>query len=66
MLTCILCMKEFNLTLEEVNQKLLDIDINNQTISDIMFDVKGINETLKSNTNVIETVKEDLCKGPSI
>ena len=59
-------MKEFNLTLEEVNQKLLDIDINNQTISDIMFDVKGINETLKSNTNVIETVKEDLCKGPSI
>ena len=59
-------MKEFNLTLEEVNQKLLDIDINNQTISDIMFDVNGINETLKSNTNVIETVKEDLCKGPSI
>ena len=55
-------MKEFNFTLEEVNQKLLDIDIINQTITNTLVDVHDMNETLKSNTNGIKTLKEDLCK----
>ena len=55
-------MKGFNLTLEEVNQKLLGIDIINQTITDTLVDVTYINETLNKNTNGIETLAEDLCK----
>ena len=55
-------MKGFNLTLKEVNQELLDIDIINQTITDTLVDVNDINEALNNNTNGIKTLKEDLCK----
>ena len=55
-------MKGFNLTLEEVNQKLLGIGIINQTITNTLVDVNDMNETLNKNTNGIETLVEDLCK----
>ena len=55
-------MKGFNFTLEEVNQKLLGIDIINQTITDTLVDMNDINETIHNNANGIDTLAEDLCK----